>query len=406
MRPLIGQVQPYAWGSRTAIAALRGLAVPSAGPEAELWLGGHPQAPSRLDDRSGPTLPSLIERDPVGVLGRRVADTFGARLPYLMKILAADAPLSLQAHPDQATAAAAYARHHPGYTDPYHKPELLVALDEFEALCGFRAPDRSAELLASLEVAGLAPVVAALRTGKTGHERLRGAVTGLLALPERDRTELVAAVAATGYPLAARLAADYPGDVGVLLALLLNEVRLAPGEAVFMPAGNPHAYLRGLGVEIMAASDNVLRGGLTVKRVDVPELLRVLRFEVLDDPVRPPGAVAPGLSSWPVPVADFALCRAVPEHAGGRLVLPPGGPRVLLCTRGTVTASGAGGELELSAGTAAFVPAGDPAVTVRGWGDLFQASVPVADGEAGGGGAVSRGEAGGGGTGGWRSARA
>ena len=182
---------------------------------------------------------------------------------------------------------------HRRYVDPHHKPELLVAVTDFRALRGFRDPAASAAALAGLEVPELAPIVARLREG-----RLAEAVRGLLQWPTPERATLVDKVVAAGagapeYALLGELAEAYPGDVGVLVALLLNQVTLAPGEAIFMPAGNLHAYLAGFGVEIMAASDNVLRGGLTPKHVDVPELLRVLRFEPLSDPVRQPVAVSP-----------------------------------------------------------------------------------------------------------------
>jgi mannose-6-phosphate isomerase len=360
--PLEGQIRDYAWGSRTAIATIQGRPVPSPGPEAELWLGAHPAAPSALP---GVSLPDALAADPVGLLGAPVVEAYGVRLPYLLKLLAADAPLSLQAHPDEVRARERYAAGHPGYADPYHKPELLVAVDEFDALCGFRAPADSADLLESLGVEALKPVVVALR-----DERLRDAVETIMTWPEAERAGLVSAVAAVE-PGAAELAAYYPGDLGVVVALLLNRVRLAPDEAVWMPAGNLHAYLRGTGVEIMAASDNVLRGGLTPKRVDVPELLRVLRFEVLADPVVRPVTVAPGVLTWPAPVPEFALYKAT--VAGTPVTLPGTGPRVVLCLSGTVEVPG----LTLAPGRAAFVAAAEPPVVCTGNGVVFQAATAL-----------------------------
>jgi len=158
----------------------------------------------------------------------------------------------------------------------------------------------------------------------------------------------------------------------VVLALLLNRVRLAPDDAVFMPAGNLHAYLRGVGMEVMAASDNVMRGGLTPKRVDVPELLRILRFEVLADPVVHPVSIAPGVVTWPVPVQEFAMCKAT--VAGTPVVLPADGPRIVFCLSGAVDL----GELRLRAGEAALVGAAEPPVTCRGDGVVFQADTALA----------------------------
>lgn len=390
--PLTGVVRPYAWGSRTALAALRGRPVPSDGPEAELWLGAHPGDPSTVTGPDGPiSLGTLIADDPKGRLGAEVAGEFGTRLPYLMKVLAAAAPLSLQAHPDAEQARAAFAAQQAdpaapkNYTDAYHKPEMLVALTPFEALCGFRAPDVSAAVLEELDLPRLAPVVAALRAGVTG---LRDAVRLLLTWPSADRPGLVEAVVsaaaertssayAQSFALAVDLARHYPGDPGVLVALLLNQVRLAPGEAIWMPAGNLHAYLHGTGVEIMAASDNVLRGGLTPKRVDVDELLRVLRFEVLDDPIRPATEVAPGVVTWRVPVREFALYRITLDGTRPPTPVPAEGPRIVLGVEGDVfVAGGHGTPVEVTPGEAAFAPDDAGPITVAGTGTAFVAAVP------------------------------
>jgi mannose-6-phosphate isomerase len=379
VEPLAGVIQPYAWGSHVAIARIQGRPVPTRRPEAELWMGAHPAAPCLV---GGEPLTALIARDPAAVLGPPVLDRFGPRLPYLLKLLAADQPLSLQAHPDTAQAAAGYAAEEAAgiprdapqrnYVDPYHKPELLVAVEEFDALCGFRAPVASADLLESLGVPALRSTVDALRQPDPAAA-LRSAVHGLLALPAEARAPLVRAVAATGYPLAADLAARYPGDLGVVVALLLNQVRLAPGEAVWMPAGNLHAYLCGVGMEIMAASDNVLRGGLTPKHVDVDELLRILRFEVLDDPVVHPVPVSPGVVSWPAPAAEFALARAVVD-GGAPVTLPGAGPRIVCCLRGEVRLDDGVNPLDLRGGQAAFGVAGAGAALVSGSGEVYQAT--------------------------------
>ncbi|MEU9824257.1 mannose-6-phosphate isomerase, class I [Micromonospora chersina] len=379
MELLQGRIRDYAWGSRTAIAELQGRPVPSAGPEAELWLGAHPGAPATVDRDGNPvSLTELLVGEPEHWLGERLVGRFGTRLPFLLKVLAADAPLSLQAHPDAEQARAGYAADtgRVNYVDPYHKPELLVALSEFEALCGFRDPAESAAAIAAFGVPALEPVVAALRTGPEG---LREAVRLLLSWPEAERAGLVADVLAAEAAgpdagLARALAVDYPADPGVVVALLLHHVRLAPGEAIWMPAGNLHAYLRGTGVEIMAASDNVLRGGLTPKRVDVDELLRVLRFEVLDEPVVRPEQVAPGVVTWLVPVDDFALHR-VEVTAGGpgaRLDVP--GPRVVLCRAGEVTVADGVGTVTLAAGQAAIGTAAGGPLVLGGAGEAFVAT--------------------------------
>jgi mannose-6-phosphate isomerase len=384
MYRLTAPIRGYAWGSRTAIAALQGRPVPASGPEAEMWMGAHPGAPAVLA-ATGEPLDSAIAADPEGWLGADVAAEFGPRLPFLMKVLAAAEPLSLQAHPSTEQAVEGFAADeaagvprdasHRTYVDRHHKPELLVAVEEFDALCGFRAPAESAGHLAALGVPALEPVVAELRRTDPAAA-LRGAVTALLTMPVPGpmvAATVDAAAGRAGYELIGDLAARYAGDPGVVLSQLLNRVRLAPGEAVWMPAGNLHAYLRGFGVEIMAASDNVLRGGLTPKHVNVPELLRVLRFEVLDDPVVHPVDLAPGLCTWPAPVPDFALHRA--SVAGPPVHLPGGGPRVVLCLTGEVTVDDGVAPVTLPGGSVAMAPAGTKPLTATGAGVLYQASV-------------------------------
>ncbi|MEU4527726.1 mannose-6-phosphate isomerase, class I [Micromonospora ureilytica] len=383
MEPLYGPIRDYAWGSRSAIALLQGRPVPSAGPEAELWLGAHPGAPAHVD-RAGlrVSLCELVRDEPGQWLGQRVSERFGSRLPFLLKVLAADAPLSLQAHPDAEQARAGYAAEEGrpegrrNYSDPHHKPELLVALTPFEALCGFRDPAESAEALAAFGVPALTPVVAALRAGPAG---LRTAVRTLLGWPVAQRHDLLASVLAApadgpDAELTRRLAEAYPGDPGALVALLLHHLRLEAGEAIWMPAGNLHAYLSGCGVEIMAASDNVLRGGLTPKRVDVDELLRVLRFEVLDDPVRAAQPVGPGVDWWPVPVDDFALHRVRVDAAVPSVTLPLPGPRVVLCAGGAITVDDGADALTLASGEAAIGTASGAPLRIDGAGVAFVAT--------------------------------
>lgn len=396
MELLTGQIRDYAWGSRTVIADLQGRRSPTSGPEAELWLGAHPGAPSTVCRDGAPvSLAELIDQDPRGWLGGPTAERFDGRLPYLMKILAAETPLSLQAHPDAARARERYAAERAAteragsasagvrnYADPYHKPELLVAVTAFDALCGFRDPQRSADVLAALRIDGLEPVVKALRTGPDG---LSEAMETLLTWPDGQRAELVAAAVAATADLAPEFAADvallrglaghYPADPGVLVALLLNHVTLAPGEAVWMPAGNLHAYLRGAGVEIMAASDNVLRGGLTPKHVDVAELLRVLRFEVLTDPVVRPQPVAAGVTTWSTPVAEFALHRVVLDAEVPQVTVAVTGPRVVLCLAGGVTVDDGLAAVEVPVGQAAVGRAVESPLTLSGAGQAFVASV-------------------------------
>jgi mannose-6-phosphate isomerase len=389
MELLHGRIRGYAWGSHEAIARLQGRPVPTGEPEAELWLGAHPDSPACLM-RAGARVSLLdaVAADPSEVLGERVVERFGPRLPFLLKVLAAAQPLSMQAHPEAGYASRAYAAERArgagpyAYTDPYHKPELLVALAEFDALCGFRAPGVSADALARLKVPALEPVVAALADPEPARA-LRGAVQTLLSWPERERAGLVAdAVAGAGddpeLSVVPLTAARYPQDPAVLVALLLNRVLLEPGQAIWMPAGNLHAYLSGTGVEVMASSDNVLRGGFTRKPVNLPELLRVLRFEVLDEPLLAPTRLVPGLTTWSLPVADFALFRVelpTGDGSGGLVEVPVEGPAIVLCVAGSVTADDGTGPVAVGRGAAAFAGATGRPVVLGGAGSAFVASV-------------------------------
>jgi mannose-6-phosphate isomerase len=363
MRRIAPVIQPYAWGSHTFLAELQGRPAPTAEPEAELWIGAHPAAPATLPDGRG--LDEAIAVDPAYAVGD------SGHLTYLLKVLAAEKPLSLQAHPDKARAEAAFKNCHPSYVDANHKPELLVTLTQFDALCGFRSPEESADHLASLDIRPLDPVIGKLRKGD-----LKAAVEDLYAWDQRQREELVPWVAGAerdaGGGVAATLAEYWPHDVGVVIALLLNHVKLQPGEAIWMPAGNLHAYLRGAGVEIMAASDNVLRGGLTPKRVDVPELLRVLVFEPLLEPVVYPVRESGGVDCWHTPVDDFALRRIVLNDSTVRI--GPSGGRIALCLKGSVTIADLEGSVTLGKGEAAFGNAGAGQLELTGTGEIYLAS--------------------------------
>ncbi|MCF6744555.1 mannose-6-phosphate isomerase, class I [Blastococcus sp. KM273128] len=387
MWQLSNGVRYYPWGSRTVIPDLLGEPVPADRPHAELWVGAHPDEPSTLSD--GRPLDKAIAEEPDRLLGPAVVERFGARLPFLLKVLAAETPLSLQAHPTTAQAEVGYAAEEAAgiphddptrtFKDPFHKPELLLALTTFEALCGFRPVEESLHCLAKLQVPELKPTIAALARGG-----LRAAVPQLLALSGRRRTQLVEAVAAKAatfvaahdpefintYRWAATLAESYPGDPGVVISLMCNHLKLAPGEAVFMPAGNLHAYLSGAGVEVMASSDNVLRGGLTAKHVDLAALIEVLDFTDGKVPVIHP-VLGPGGLRYPVPVQDFDLTRVHLDEQSGALTTR--GPQLLLCTEGTAVLASVDGELTLEKGRAAFLPAGEP-VTARGPAVLYRAT--------------------------------
>ncbi len=389
MRLLDVTPRSYAWGSTTAIPNLLGVP-PTGEPQAELWLGCHPADPARVAD--GGTLLECIDADPDAELGPALVHEYGPRLPFLLKVLAAGSPLSLQAHPAPARARAGYDEEERAgvpldaperrYKDPYAKPELLCALTPFDVVAGFRPATDSARLLEELDVPELKPYVQ-----KLADDGVQETFTALLMLPNDARTQLVDAVVracsafsggtrgaeppAGEFATAAELGAAFPGDIGVVASLLLHRLTLQPGEAIFLPAGNLHAYLRGLGVEIMGNSDNVLRGGLTPKHVDVAELLSVLDFTAGPPPLVTPHRVG-GEEVYPTPAREFRLSRlTVP--ASPAAVLGSGHPQVLLCASGQVALRSADDELVLPQGRAAFVSATEPPIRVTGDGLLFRA---------------------------------
>lgn len=381
-----GVIQNYAWGSTDGIARVLGTQ-PGTEPQAELWLGAHPKAPSTRGEQ---TLDALIAADPA-MLGADSRAAFGNRLPFLMKVLSATRALSLQAHPSRAQAEAGYAAEDAAgldraagtrnYRDDWPKPEAMVALTEFHGLCGFRDPARTRELAGRLGVAALDEILAPL----TEADGLKTVFLNILALGPAA-APIIDEVVAAARPhadsadggdeftllcrTAVEVAADYPGDPGVLAALLLNRVVLQPGEAFSMPAGNMHAYLHGTGIEIMAASDNVLRGGLTAKHIDVAELAEVVDFT----PGLPAPAIAEtvteGVSRFTIDVPEFALHIVTGDD---RQLPATGSARILLAVDGPAELASARTRIDLPQGGAVFVPA-DEAVCASTAGRLFVAS--------------------------------
>ena len=421
----------YAWGSTGAIAALLGRAA-SGVPEAELWLGAHAGSPSVIvhPDAVGgaPDLAAWIAAAPERSLGPALAAVHPPRLPFLMKILAAGGPLSLQAHPSPERARAGFDLENEAgipldaadrnYRDPFHKPELIYALSErFEALCGFRDVAEIGRIVAELRALDVATddpqpgALDELERRLTGPDALhdvvdwllrdgRGGDTGEVAwLVERvvalaEQAEFLAGGGATidfarDLATVRSLAAAYPGDPGIVLSLLTNRVSLTRGEVLYLPAGNIHAYLLGLGVEVMAASDNVLRGGLTPKHIDIDELLDVLEFVPLPVPYLWPTSDSPGVHVYRPDVPDFALVRieadapARPADAAapGRVDVPMRqvtltGPGIALCTAGGFLVAGARSSVTLKRGQSVYITPDEGTITFAGAGEVFLATTP------------------------------
>ena len=396
---IINTPRPYAWGSTTAIAQLLGHAA-SGGPEAELWLGAHPGSPSVILDPTqtggAADLAEWIAADPETTLGRFAAS---GRLPFLLKVLAAATPLSLQAHPTLEQARAGFDRENElgisrdaperNYKDAFPKPELIYALSPtFDALCGFRPLDEVRALLRALIDASLGMEDPQPQPLEDLLDSLSGSD---VALPETvewviGRRTGVATLVSLVTKLASRgisgydaematvssLAVEYPGDPGIVISLLLNRVSLAAGEALYLPAGNIHAYLSGLGIELMSASDNVLRGGLTPKHIDVPELLNVLDFTPVEVPYLHATSPSEGVAAFRPDGADFELLRIDGMFLDASVALT--GPAIALCISGEVSISGAASSSSLALGDAVYITPDEAGLRFTGSGTVFVAT--------------------------------
>ena len=386
MDRLAGVIKPYDWGQLDALADMLGHPAPGH-PEAEYWLGAHPGGPATLES-SGTTLDVAIARSPIELLGPEVAERFGG-LPFLVKLLAARQALSIQTHPSAAQAAAGYAREEAGgpardapdrnYRDANHKPELICALTPFEARCGFRPAARTDAVLGCLgpaldpvrqQLASVGPAATATwLLGLDGPEAAHLARTTVAAASDLLARATVAAASdlvATGTDIAGigaeaeatvAIGQAFPDDVGVVVALLLNHVVLEPGQALFLEAGTLHAYLNGFGVEVMANSDNVVRGGLTSKHVDVDELVAIVDDRTGPAPVQTPDGPDHTYAS---PVPEFEVTRL--DGAGGTIdtvEATPTGPEIVLVTDGSVEVVSASARLTLARGQAGFVSPAD-----------------------------------------------
>ncbi len=398
MFELNNTIRDYHWGSQSQISDLLGLQT-TANPQAELWLGAHPGCPSRLAD-DGRGLDSVISNDPTGTLGADIAERYG-KLPFLFKVLSAAQPLSIQVHPTLEQARARFAKENAAgkaldaadrnYRDDNHKPEMLYALTDFVALSGFRHPQDivdDLELLApKLEAEGQ---LALATLGKCLREDpgLAAALEYVLNCPLDIATVVQQICAAiqqhtilnerAQFAELVRINQIYPGDAGVLVALLLNLVFLKPGQVISLAAGNVHAYLRGLGIEVMANSDNVLRGGLTSKHIDVPELLDVSIARPSAPPLLAPQALSDSSVLFQPEFDEFQLQVVTGAEGSHPVPLQLHGAGILLCTDGEFLVQGATKQVRLGRGESLFLCASQLPATVTGDGTessrLFAAS--------------------------------
>ena len=389
-------IQYYAWGSFSAIPELLGEQTRSDRPQAELWMGAHPKSPSLVD--CGGTWESLLNRiaqDPVSILGKKTATRFNNQLPFLFKVLAAAKPLSIQAHPNKVQALEGFDRENRlaipldapnrNYRDTNHKPEIVCALSPFWALSGFRPVADFFALTEELSLTPLAKERAQLKAHPCAHH-LRTFFSTLLALDESSKSQAIAETFSWAKSREVdviarwivRLHNEYPGDIGILAPLFLNLICLQPGEALFLPSGHLHAYLEGVALELMANSDNVLRGGLTQKHMDVAELLRILSCE----PTSP--AIVETLQgseeewTYASSAEEFVLSCITPGT--GRVFTSPNerSVEILLCVEGGVTITGCSNSDThyLKKGTSVIIPAAVGRYMLEGEGKVYKAAVP------------------------------
>jgi mannose-6-phosphate isomerase len=385
--PLQNQLMNYPWGSKVFIPRLMGEPFPSEEPYAELWMGAHPKAPSRVADR---TLLEIIEEDPVAMLGASIAEKFRGQLPFLFKLLAADTPLSIQAHPTKKQAEAGFLSENEvglaldapnrNYKDDNHKPEIVCALTEFWALSGFRPLPEMLELLDEAELFEISSQIESLRKAPN-RDGLKVFFRAIMDIETTRKHTLLAELLQSArrlkstrpeYQWIIEISKQHPGDVGVLCVILLNLVRLDPGQALFCSAGDLHAYLDGFAVELMANSDNVLRGGLTPKHIDVPELMKTLTFNDRDVEV-----IEPQAGCYATPADEFVLSVLEVGPSGEQRSSP--GFEILVNVAGDATVSMPGGEgaVPLPQGSSVAVPAPVQELWISGSATIYAAGVPL-----------------------------
>jgi mannose-6-phosphate isomerase len=395
---LKNSIQDYDWGSKTAIAELLGLGGLAEKPQAELWIGAHPKAPSRVYcDGVWRSLPEVIAENPEEVLGRETAQKFSNELPFLFKVLAAAKPLSIQAHPNRRQAKEGYLRENDigiplgaanrNYRDDNHKPEIICALTPFWVLNGFRQPQEILSLLGEIEAPPLGEALSILRN-HSHRQKLQGFFSKLMTMEKDKQDKIIKETLAYAkkrkeqepiWTWISRLSDEYAGDMGVLSPAFLNLVQLEPQQAMYLAAGELHAYLEGVGIELMANSDNVLRGGLTAKHIDLQELLNILNFSEAKPKVLTPEIVASGEAVYSTGIAEFVLSVvAVSEGtpftgAGNRSV------EMMICTRGKATIKdlGDGETTDLTRGISIVVPSAVKQYRVEGDATLYKAAVPL-----------------------------
>jgi len=391
-------IQKYKWGSLTAIPELIGTQ-PSDTPCAELWMGAHPKASSRVFvEKEWILLYDLIKKNPEEILGKFIAEKFNNRFPYLFKVLAAASPLSIQAHPSKEQAAAGFKRENKlkipfnagnrNYKDANHKPECICAITPFWALNGFRPVSEILLLTEKINSSNLNLLLNILRD-QPDNKGLKQFFYSLMTMDENQKKHMIedivqyAGSVSDSNPVfqdvfqwIIKLFQAYPFDIGVLFPFFLNLICLKPGQAMFLPAGELHSYLDGLGLELMANSDNVLRGGLTPKHIDISELLKTLNFTSRNIEILQPVPVSDYESVYSSAAQEFILSVISVNQNMKNVILINSGVQILFCISGKVRVLEKNFSMDIQKGESVLVPANVKKYYIQGKGILYKASVP------------------------------
>lgn len=390
-------IQFYAWGSTSAIPGLLNKENPSGKPWAELWMGAHSKAPSWVScEGQRQSLIDWIRQYPHDILGRKISERFHNKLPYLFKVLAAAKPLSIQAHPDLAQAKEGFERENKqnisldaamrNYKDDNHKPECILAVSKFYALYGFRTISEIVGLITTACPVGLSRELDHLKTMPDSHG-LKKFYTALMTMDPAKQKRVVDEAVQNIDKIydqdsaiwMKKLSEEYPSDIGILSPILLNLICLEPGQALFLPAGELHAYLAGLGIELMANSDNVLRGGLTAKHIDLPELLKVVNFEPHPVELLETKDCGANEKLFITPADEFVLSLITVSEEKSYISSTHRSADILLCSGGEATMQDTGtkNSIHIKKGDSVLIPAAVKAYKISGNAGFYKAAVPL-----------------------------
>lgn len=389
MWKLANVIKDYDWGTKTKLFELFNIANPNNQPQAEMWMGIHPSGVSTAIDSHGKQikLDQLITQNSVAILGDKTQNEYGT-LPYLFKVLSAQDPLSIQVHPELSKAKKGYEKENSlgipvnspnrNYKDPNHKPELIYALTPFWAMNGFRPIADIIQLFTQLDIDLIQPALDRLINNQT-NDGLKTFFHYLLTLNDELKTVAISMLKTkikhlntVPFNIINTIMVKYPNDVGLFMPLVLNVIKLEPGQAMFLKAQTPHAYIEGTGLEIMANSDNVLRAGLTSKHIDVDELFDNTTFDsiainhLLTAPTRYKNKI-----DFPVPVNDFAfeIIHSNEQFQTEKTL----SAEILFCIEGKITLSTAADCFTIQAGESVFIANSAHSYSYQGEGTLARA---------------------------------